>query len=255
MDTENSVDALLNCSYNLPMKQGYSLYEEGGIAMTDKEKKEMYKKKVKKLNKSKFKNRLKKLGLVGVIIAVMGVIGAACLFYGGSTPKKNAYVGKILSITALEEKKETVPQIKRLTYNDMLIVCAVKKFGFLVFTVLPSGTDRMNDVLGLQMKTRRDDGRTGITMANLIASILQLVIPRLFENRSADASACPEPFICRVNDRVGIKICNADFPDFYDAHIRPLHTRNPITARACRSRPVALRDHSPGLPVALNVPP
>ncbi len=103
------------------------MYEEGGIAMTDKEKKEMYKKKVKKLNKTKFKNRLKKFGLVGVIIAVMGIIGAACLFYGGSAPKKNAYVGKILSITALEEKKETVPQIKRLTYNDMLIVCAVKK--------------------------------------------------------------------------------------------------------------------------------
>ena len=76
--------------------------------------------------KQKMMKFLKRAGVVAAVVVVMGVIGAASLFAGNIQPKKDKYVGKILSITALEEKQETVAQIKRLTYNDMLIINSVQ---------------------------------------------------------------------------------------------------------------------------------
>ena len=68
------------------------------------------------------------------------------------------------------------------------------------------------------MESGRDDGRAGWAMADLVACSLQLVVAGASEYCAADASACPKAFVGRVDDRVCVKICDADFSDFYSAH-------------------------------------
>ena len=83
-------------------------------------------------------------------------------------------------------------------------VCPIEQLRLVVLASRPNGAYGVDYVFRLQIKARRDHSRASIAMADLVAGGLQLLVARRLEDRPADAAACPQSIICRIDDGICI---------------------------------------------------
>ena len=81
-------------------------------------------------------------------------------------------------------------------------------FFFAIFAAMPDRTYCMNNVLCLQIKSGRNNGRTGITVPDFISGILKLPVSCFFKNGATNTAASLKAFICGIYNRVCVQICN-----------------------------------------------
>ena len=90
------------------------------------------------------------------------------------------------------------------------VIGSVKEFRLFVAAAFPDRTYRVNDVTGLQIKSRGYDSGPGAAVSDFAACLLQLLPSCRGKNSSADTVACPEAFICSVYDCIGLQCSNTD---------------------------------------------